>query len=150
MTRAIGNSQYWNSTAIFISWDDWGGLYDHVVPPMENNYYELGFRVPLVIVSPYARHGYVSHVRHEFGSIIAFSEEAFGIPKGALHATDVRADDLSDAFDFKQTPNPFVTISAPPFVPEQDPPAIRNAEDPDPNDGVYANTQSCMTGHRGR
>jgi phospholipase C len=150
VVNAIGNSQYWNSTAIFISWDDWGGLYDHVVPPMENNYYELGFRVPLVIVSPYARHGYVSHVRHEFGSIIAFSEEAFGIPKGALHATDVRADDLSDAFDFKQTPKPFVTISAPPFVPEQDPPAIRNAEDPDPNDGVYANTQSCMTGHRGR
>jgi phospholipase C len=117
---------------------------------MENNYYELGFRVPLVIVSPYARHGYVSHVRHEFGSLIAFSEEAFGISKGALHATDVRADDLSDAFDFKQTVKPFVTISAPPFVPEQDTPAIRNAEDPDPNDGVYATTKSCMDVGRGR
>ncbi len=150
VVNAIGNSQYWDSTAIFLTWDDWGGLYDHMVPPMENNWYELGFRVPLVIISPYSKHGYVSHVQHEFGSLLAFSEETFGIRKGALRATDVRSDDLSDAFDFKQTPRPFVTISAPPFVPSQDPPAIRNAEDPEDDNGVVADTPSCMTVGRRR
>ena len=145
VVNAIGNSPYWNNTAILLTWDDWGGLYDHMVPPMENNWYELGFRVPLVIISPYSKHGYVSHVQHEFGSLLAFSEEAFGIPKGALHATDVRSDDLSDAFDFKQTPTPFVTISAPPFVPSQDPPAIRSGEDPEDDNGVVPDTPSCMT-----
>jgi phospholipase C len=117
---------------------------------MENNWYELGFRVPLVIISPYSKHGYVSHVQHEFGSLLAFSEETFGIRKGALRATDVRSDDLSDAFDFKQTPTPFVTISAPPFVPSQDPPAIRNAEDPEDDNGVVPDTPSCMTVGRRR
>jgi phospholipase C len=148
VVNAIGNSPYWDSTAIFVTWDDWGGMYDHVPPPMENNWYELGFRVPLLIISPYARRGYVSHVRHEFASMIAFSEEAFGIPKGALGATDVRADDLSDAFDFKQTPQPFVTIGAPPFSPAPDPPDLRGGQDAHPDDGVAPNSGACMTGLR--
>ena len=119
-----GQSQYWNSTAILITWDDWGGWYDHVPPELFNSY-ELGFRVPLVIVSPYAktgtsRQGYISHVQYEFGSLLAFAEETFGNTKGALHATDVRANDLSDAFNFPQSPRPFVVISAPPFVPAKD------------------------------
>ncbi|MEO6835309.1 MAG: alkaline phosphatase family protein [Candidatus Tumulicola sp.] len=130
VVNAVGESPYWNTTAIFITWDDWGGWYDHVLPPQMNNYYELGFRVPLVIVSPYAKQGYVSHVQHEFGSILAFSEEAFGIPKGALNATDVRADDLMDCFDFTQAPRAFVPIQAPPFVPSLGSPAELGAEDP--------------------
>ncbi|HEY1682232.1 MAG TPA: alkaline phosphatase family protein [Candidatus Tumulicola sp.] len=119
VVNAVGASHYWNSTAIFVTWDDWGGWYDHVAPPQFNNYYELGFRVPLLIISPYARAGYVSHDQHEFGSLLAFSEETFGIPKGSLGTTDVRADDLMDAFDFTQTPIVFVKIKAPKFKPSK-------------------------------
>ena len=53
IVNAIGNSPYWSNTAIFITWDDWGGFYDHVAPPIYNSY-EYGFRVPLIVVSPYA------------------------------------------------------------------------------------------------
>jgi phospholipase C len=116
IVNAVGQSKYWKSTAIFITWDDWGGWYDHVPPPIDNHY-ELGFRVPLVIVSPYAKHHYVSKVQHEFGSILAFTEETFGIAKGSLNSTDRRSDDLRDAFDFTQGPRVFKHIEAPPFVP---------------------------------
>jgi phospholipase C len=112
IVNAIGNSQYWNNTAIFVTWDDWGGWYDHVSPPMYNSY-ELGFRVPLIVISPYARPGYVSHVAHEFGSILHFTEGAFGL--APLGYTDVRADDLSDCFNFNQPPLQFHTIPAPPI-----------------------------------
>ncbi len=116
IVNAVGKSKYWNSTAIFVTWDDWGGFYDHVKPPILNHY-ELGFRVPLLVISPYAKKAYVSKVQHEFGSILAFTEETFGIGKGALHSTDGRADDLKDCFDFTQKPRAFVPIKAPPFVP---------------------------------
>jgi phospholipase C len=73
----------------------------------------LGFRVPLIVVSPYAKKGYVSKVTHEFGSILHFTEAAMGLP--SLHsmdpdATDDRADDLEDCFDFTQAPTPFAAI----------------------------------------
>jgi phospholipase C len=123
VVNAIGKSRYWKHTAIFVTWDDWGGWYDHVPPPIYNGY-ELGFRVPLIVISPYARRGYISRVTHEFGSILAFAEETFGIPKGALGTTDKRADDLMDAFDFGQQPLRFKTIPAPPF-------------NPPPNDAPY-------------
>jgi phospholipase C len=109
VVNAIGESPYWENTAIFITWDDWGGWYDHVTPTIYNSF-ELGFRVPLVIVSPYARPGYVSHVQHEFGSILKFTEEAFGLP--SLGTTDARADDLSDCFDFNQPGHAFRRIPA--------------------------------------
>jgi phospholipase C len=125
VVNAVGKSKFWPNTAIFVTWDDWGGWYDHVKPPIYNHL-ELGFRVPLVVISPYAKRGYVSKVTHEFGSILAFSEETFGIPKGALDATDKRADDLMDAFNFTQTPRTFVPIKAPPFHPSTGP----NIEDP--------------------
>ena len=76
VVNAIGTSKYWDSTAIFITWDDWGGWYDHVQPKQLNSY-EIGFRVPLVIISPYVKKGCVSHVDHEFGSILKFAEETF-------------------------------------------------------------------------
>jgi phospholipase C len=127
VVNAVGKSKFWSSTAILITWDDWGGWYDHVPPPIINHY-ELGFRVPLVIVSPYAKRHYVSKVQHEFGSILAFCEKTFGIPKGALHTTDERADDLVDAFDFSQKPREFKKIKAPPFHPGPK----GNADDEDP------------------
>jgi phospholipase C len=108
VVNAIGQSQFWDSTAIFILWDDWGGFYDHVAPPQLDSM-GLGFRVPLIVVSPYAKKGYVSHVEHEFGSILRFSEETFGLPQ--LSASDARADDLSDCFNFSQSPATFTPLA---------------------------------------
>jgi phospholipase C len=109
IVNAIVNSPYWPHTAIFITWDDWGGWYDHVAPPIVNSY-EYGFRVPLIVVSPYAKAGYVSHVTHDFGSILKFIEEAFNLP--SLDYADAPADDLSDCFNFNQTPLTFHNIPA--------------------------------------
>jgi phospholipase C len=110
LVNAIGESSLWPHTAIFISWDDWGGWYDHVAPPIYNSY-EYGFRVPLIVVSPYAKHGYISHVIHDFGSILKFVETNFNLP--SLGYADARADDLSDCFDFTQTPTAFQPVFAP-------------------------------------
>ena len=108
IVNAIGNSQYWSNTAIFITWDDWGGFYDHVKPQIYNSF-ELSFRVPLIVVSQYAKTGYVSNTQHEFGSILKFTEETFGLP--SLGTTDARADDLSDCFSFtNQQPRHFKRI----------------------------------------
>lgn len=109
IVNAVGKSSYWNNTAILIVWDDWGGFYDHVSPTIYNSY-ELGFRVPLVVVSPYAKTAYVSHVQYEFGSILKFVEETFGLP--SLGTTDQRANDLSDCFVYTQKPRQFETIPA--------------------------------------
>ena len=118
IVNAIGNSPYWSDTAIIITWDDWGGWYDHVAPPSIINDgvswgsgYVYGFRVPLIVVSPYAKAAYVSHSTHDFGSILNFVEGTFGL--GSLGYADARADDLSDCFDFNQTPIQFHTVRAP-------------------------------------
>ena len=109
IVNAIGQSQYWDNTVIIITWDDWGGWYDHV-PPTIINSYEYGFRVPLIVVSPFARQGYVSHVTHDFGSILHFIEEVYRLP--SLGYADALADDLSDCFDFHRH-NLFKKIPAP-------------------------------------
>jgi phospholipase C len=118
IVNAIGTSSYWSDTAIIITWDDWGGWYDHVPPPHVINDgtswgsgYVYGFRVPLIVVSPYAKSAYVSHTQHDFGSILKFVEVTFGLP--SLGYADVAADDLSDCFNFSQTPLQFQRISAP-------------------------------------
>jgi phospholipase C len=118
IVNAIGNSPYWSNTAIIITWDDWGGWYDHVAPPQVlvnceqwGCGYAYGFRVPLIIVSPYAKAAYISHVQHDFGSILRFIEEDFGLP--SLGYADTYADDLSDCFNFNQTPLKFQAIPAP-------------------------------------
>jgi phospholipase C len=110
IVNAVGASKYWAHTAIFITWDDWGGFYDHVPPPTLYNANELGFRVPLIVVSPYAKTAYVSHVNHEFGSILHFVEETFSL--GSLNYSDSRSDDLQDCFDYTQTPRAFSRISS--------------------------------------
>ncbi len=109
VVNAIGESKYWDTTVIFVTWDDWGGWYDHVPPKLYNSY-ELGFRVPLIVVSPYAKKHYVSHVQHEFGSILKFTEKIFGLP--SLDTTDARSDDLFDCFDFSKPPSKFKRIPA--------------------------------------
>ncbi|MGA7850534.1 MAG: alkaline phosphatase family protein, partial [Terriglobales bacterium] len=119
VVNAIGNSRYWANTAIFITWDDWGGWYDHVPPPQVlvncsqwGCGYVYGFRVPLIVVSPYAKAQYISTTPyvHDFGSILHFIEKTFNLP--SLGYADAVADDFSDCFDFNQTPLPFQTIPA--------------------------------------
>jgi phospholipase C len=105
VVNAIGQSQFWDSTAIFITWDDWGGWYDHAPPPVTNQWFNLGIRVPLILVSPYAKAGYVSHVTHTTGSITHFAEEIFGLD--SLGEDDVTEDDMTDMFNFNQAPIPF-------------------------------------------
>ena len=116
IVNAVGNSQYWADTAIIVTWDDWGGWYDHVSPnQVANNSYEQGFRVPLIVISPFARPAYISHTHHDFGSILKFIETTFSLPAIDPNGTyaDSHADDLSDCFDFTQTPLTFHTIAAP-------------------------------------
>jgi phospholipase C len=109
IVNSIGLRSDWQSTAILVVWDDWGGWYDHV-PPKVYNSNELGFRVPMIVISPYAKQGYVSHVHYEFGSILKLIEETFGLK--SLGTTDVRANDLSDCFDFAKPAMKFVPIHA--------------------------------------
>ena len=112
LVNTVGESNFWDSTAIFIQWDDWGGLYDHVPPPPPYYRDSLGFRVPLIILSPYAKHDHVSHVQYETTSVLRFAEDLFGLSQ--LAAADKRATSpAADCFDFSQSPRPFVKIEAP-------------------------------------
>lgn len=111
LVNAVGESKFWNSTAIFVIWDDWGGLYDHVPPPYMD-YDGLGFRVPLLVISPYAKKNYVSHVQYETASVLTFAEDLFGLPR--LAAADSRATSpAADCFNFNQKPRAFVPIQSP-------------------------------------
>jgi phospholipase C len=111
VVNAIGESQYWDSTAIFVFWDDYGGWYDPVPQPYAD-IDGLGMRVPMLVISPYARHGRVSHVQYEHGSILKFVEDTFGL--GRLTKVDTRANSPArDCFNFLQSPRPFVPITAP-------------------------------------
>jgi phospholipase C len=117
IVNAIGNSPYWANTAIIITWDDWGGWYDHVAPKVIDDGvswgsgYVYGFRVPLIVVSPYAKPAYISHTTHDFGSILKFIETTFNLP--SLGYADTPADDLSDCFNLSHSPISFQKISAP-------------------------------------
>jgi len=108
---------YWNSTAILITWDDWGGWYDHVPPPilaMPQGDYQLGFRVPLIFVSAYTTPGFIDNSPHDFGSMLRFVESNFKVTPGILGFADARAtDSLSTFYNLKNTPLPFVPIVAP-------------------------------------
>jgi phospholipase C len=108
LVNAIGQSQYWDNTAIFIFWDDYGGWYDPEPPAYLDNY-GLGMRIPMLVVSAYARKGHVSHVHYEHGSILKFVEDTFGL--GRLSASDTRATSPEkDCFDFNKPPRAFQVI----------------------------------------
>jgi phospholipase C len=130
VVNAIGESRYWNSTAILITWDDWGGWFDHVTPTVRNSY-ELSFRIPLIVISPYAKTSYVSHVAYEDGSILKFVEETFDLP--SLGTTDKDANDLSDCFNWSQSPTPYTPIVGvlPPAFFYNDPTAYAGIPDND-------------------
>jgi len=97
------NKKLYANTVMFVTWDDSGGWYDHVKPP-NDAFGPLGFRVPLLSLGPYARPSYVSHKQHSYGSILHFIERNWNL--GSLGQADAAADDLSDMFDYKQTPVP--------------------------------------------
>jgi phospholipase C len=98
ITNAIGASAYWKNTLVLVTWDDWGGWYDHVPPPLLSAD-QLGFRVPLLIVSAYAKSpGSVDHRVRSQASILSAIEQVFRL--GSLGQLDAKSDDLGSDFDF--------------------------------------------------
>jgi phospholipase C len=107
IVNRIMKGPHWKETAILITWDDWGGFYDHVAPALEKCDFTPGFRLPLLIVSPYAKKGHVLKTVTEHASIPRFIEDVFGMPRmheRDAHARDDTAGSLLDAFDFDQAP----------------------------------------------
>jgi phospholipase C len=120
LVNAIGRSCFWNTSAVFITWDDWGGWFDHLCPggtatnpcPTPRTTYELGYRVPLIVASPYARNNYVTSNEYDFGSILLYIENNFGL--GSLGTADSIANDLTnDVFNYEQSPTRFKPFTAP-------------------------------------
>jgi phospholipase C len=103
----------WNSTAIFLIWDDWGGFYDHVDPPVVERWSDgtplrYGYRVPCIVISPFARGGFVSHELHSHVSLLHFAETVYAL--APLTQRDAQASALLDCFDFSQAPRPPITL----------------------------------------
>jgi phospholipase C len=108
IVNAIGKSTYWKSTAVVVVWDDWGGLYDHVAPPRPRNWQGgPGFRVPMLVVSPYVK-PHVEHTLYEFGSILRFIEDNWNL--GTLGRNDARSTSIGTAFNFTMPPRKFKVI----------------------------------------
>jgi phospholipase C len=101
MLNAVMQGPDWNSTVVFVTWDDFGGFDDHVPPPQVDQF-GLGPRVPLLIISPYAKPGYVSHTLYEHTSVLKFIETRYGLK--ALTSRDAAASNMLDSFDFAQAP----------------------------------------------
>ena len=135
LINSIMRSPCWDSTAIFLSWDDWGGFYDHVVPPSidENGY---GLRVPGLVISPYARAGYIDHQQLSHDAYLKFIEDDFLGAQRLNPATDGRPDarpdvreeaaglgDLASDFNFNQSPrSPLLLSTHPEPGPASQPP----------------------------
>ncbi|HKU81369.1 MAG TPA: alkaline phosphatase family protein [Candidatus Tumulicola sp.] len=128
IVNAIGRSPYWKNTAIIIMWDEWGGFFDHVIPPQYADpatgaYEGLGYRVPLIVVSPYAKPHYISHKQHEVASTLHYIEDTFNLPflsslaGPSYHYADQRADGFDDVFDYTQQPIAFKPIKLVPNLP---------------------------------
>jgi phospholipase C len=98
---AIMNSPMWKSTAIFVTWDDYGGFYDHVPPPQVDDF-GFGIRVPMLVISPYAKDGEISSELGEFSSVLRFIEDNWGLTQ--LTRRDREATPMLSAFDFTQGP----------------------------------------------
>jgi phospholipase C len=118
----------WKSTAIFLAWDDWGGFYDHVAPPKVDRL-GYGLRVPALVISPYAKHGYVDHQVLSFDAYLKFIEDDFlggarldpktdgrPDPRPSVREAMARVGDLAHDFDFRQRPrSPLLLPEHPPF-----------------------------------
>jgi phospholipase C len=118
VANAIGTDPYyWSNTTLIVVWDDWGGWYDHYlpVPAWPGDPYEYGFRVPMIVVSPYVKPHQVDHTLRSAVSILTFIERTFGLP--TLGTLDTRTDDLSVMFDYTQQPNAYVPVITHGFTP---------------------------------
>jgi hypothetical protein len=107
LINAVMTSPYWNSTAIVLTWDDYGGFYDHVAPPQEDGFGE-GFRVPTLVISPWAKPGFIDHTPYEFGSFLSLIETTFNVPSLGNHTRDsfgIGKNNMMNSFNFTQTPN---------------------------------------------
>jgi phospholipase C len=102
LVNAIMNSPYWQDTAIIVTWDDYGGFYDHVAPPKVDKY-GYGFRVPGLVISPFARPGFIDHTQFDFTSPLKLIETRFNLPP--LADRDRAANDMLTCFDFNQKPS---------------------------------------------
>ena len=113
LIQALLRSTSWNSSAFLLTWDDWGGWYDHVKPPQVDNF-GYGFRVPALLVSTYARRGYIDNTQLDYTSILKFIEDNWNL--APLADRDAHANSFVSAFDFSQAPRapfymPFVRIT---------------------------------------
>ena len=113
LVNAIAQGPQWNKCAIFITWDDWGGWADHVDPPAlehwsDGSQFYPGGRVGCLVISPYAKRGYISKARHTHVSLLKFCENVFRLP--AINARDAASDGMEDCFDLTGPPN--VTVPA--------------------------------------
>jgi phospholipase C len=173
LVNQIMQSNYWQSTAIVITQDDYGGFYDHVAPPQIDQS-GLGFRVPTLVISPWAKHNYIDHTQYEFSSMLALAEHAFNLP--SLEVRDVTANDMMNSFDFNgqsqptliepanfvaqptsivstPTPSPIITLTPSPIVdPTLSPvatpsPASSSSPSPTPSGSPYPlSSPSSITG----
>lgn len=115
VVNAVGESSYWNSSIVIVVWDDWGGFFDPVAPPLpRDNQGGPGFRVPMLVVSPYAlagsgnKGGYISNTVYEFGSILRFVEDNYNL--GRLGTTDSTSTSMADMLNLTQKPRQFQPI----------------------------------------
>lgn len=116
INAVMRNKKLWAHTAIVLTWDDFGGFYDHVKPPVGPQRQTMyGLRVPAIIISPYARRGYVDHSFYSFTSLLKFAENTFNLP--SLSGLDGKADGLSHAFNFNQKPLPPLVLKQRPSCP---------------------------------
>jgi phospholipase C len=109
LINALMRSRNWKDSAFLLSYDDWGGFYDHVKPPQVDAY-GYGFRVPGLLVSPYARRGFVDHTTLDFTSILRFIEDNWSLRP--LTQRDARAKSIAGGFDFTRPPRQAEFVSA--------------------------------------
>jgi phospholipase C len=102
LVNAVMDSPSWKDTVIIVTWDDFGGFFDHVPPPQVDKY-GYGPRVPALVISPWSKPGYISHVHYDFTSPLKLIEDHFGLQP--LADRDRSADDMLDCFNFQQKPN---------------------------------------------
>ena len=112
--NAIMAGPQWGSTAIFLMWDEWGGFYDHIEPPVweaweDGTPFRPGQRVPCLVISPHAKPGYISHAEYSSLSVLRFCEILFDLDP--LNERDATADDMLDCFDFAQPPLPPIELT---------------------------------------